>query len=93
MLSIYKLELTIWLMAQIPWSRQVRKIAKTIQEMEVSDKMGIGFSGIISRVDKNFKDQIKEINDKLKRYCEVMASFMWIMIISMRKVWKRACYI
>ena len=54
--------------------------------MEVSDKMGIGFSGIISRVDKNFKDQIKEINDKLKRYCEVMASFMWIMIISMRKV-------
>ena len=32
--------------------------------------MGIGFSGIIERADRNFKDQIKETNDKLKRYCE-----------------------
>ena len=49
---------------------QVRKIAKTIQEMEDSGKIGIVFSGIIQRADRNFKDQIKEINDKLKRYCE-----------------------
>ena len=32
--------------------------------------MGIGFSGIIERADRNFKDQIKETNDELKRYCE-----------------------
>ena len=38
--------------------------------MENSAKNGIGFSGIIQRVDRNFKDQIKEINDKFKRYCE-----------------------
>ena len=50
--------------------KQVREIAKTIKEMEDSGKMGIGFSGIIQRVDRNFKDQIKETNDKLKRYCE-----------------------
>ena len=38
--------------------------------MEDSGKIGIGFSGIIQRADRNFKDQIKETNDKLKRYCE-----------------------
>ena len=35
--------------------------------MEGSGKMIIGFSGIIERVEGNFKDQIKETNDKLKR--------------------------
>ena len=50
--------------------KQVRKIAKTILEMEDSGKLGIGFSGIIERADRNFKDQIEETNDKLKRYCE-----------------------
>ena len=49
---------------------QVRKIAKTIQEMEDSGKIGIGFSGIIQRADRNFKDQIKKTNDKLKRHRE-----------------------
>ena len=49
---------------------QVRKIAKTTQEREDNGKMGIGFSGIIERADKNLKDQINETNDKLKRYCE-----------------------
>ena len=52
-----------------------------------SGKVGIGFSGIIERADRNFSDQIKETNDNLKRYCEgIVASFMWIMIILMRKV-------
>ena len=32
--------------------------------------MGITFSGIIERIDRNFKDQIKETNDKSKRYCQ-----------------------
>ena len=59
-------------------------IAKTIQEMENSGRMVIGFSGIIDREDRNFKDQIKETNDKC--IVRVMASFMWIMIILMRKV-------
>ena len=34
--------------------KQVRKLAKTIQEMEGSGKMGIGFSGIIERAERNF---------------------------------------
>ena len=50
--------------------KQVHKIEKTIQEMEDSGKMGVGFSGIIERADRNFKDQIKKTNDKLNRYCE-----------------------
>ena len=51
-------------------TRQVRKIAKTLQEMEVMGKMGIGFSDIVERADRNFKDQIKETNAKLKGYSE-----------------------
>ena len=38
--------------------------------MEGSSKTGIGFSGIIERGNRNFKDQFKETNDKLKSYCE-----------------------
>ena len=38
--------------------------------MENSGKSGIGFSTIIRKTDRNFKDKIKEISDKLKRYCE-----------------------
>ena len=54
--------------------KQVRKIAKTIQEMKDSGQVGIGFSGIKERADRSLKDQIKETNDTLK------------MIILMRKV-------
>ena len=43
--------------------KQVHKIVKTIQEMDDIGKIGIGFSVIIQRVDRNFKDQIKETND------------------------------
>ena len=66
--------------------KQVRKITKTIQEMEDSGKIGICFSGIIQTAGRNFKDQIKETNDKLKRYCEGNGFDMWIMIILTRKV-------
>ena len=51
-------------------TKQVHKIVKTIQEIEDSGKIGNGLSGIIQREDRNFKDQIKETNDKLKRYCK-----------------------
>ena len=43
--------------------KQVHKIVKTIQEMDDIGKIGTGFSVIIQRVDRNFKDQIKETND------------------------------
>lgn len=49
-------------MAQIPGSRSTD-----------SGKMGITFSGIIERIDRNFKDQIKETNDKPKRYLNKVA--------------------
>ena len=35
--------------------KHVRKIAKTIQEMEDSGKMGIAFAGIIERADLRIK--------------------------------------
>lgn len=38
--------------------------------MEGSGKMWVGFSVILERVDRNFKDEIKKTNDKLKMYCE-----------------------
>ena len=38
--------------------------------MEDSGKVGTGFSGIAERADRNFKDQIKDTNDKLKKYYE-----------------------
>ena len=50
--------------------KQVRKMAKVIEQVKDSGKMDVGFSGIIERVDRNFKDQTKETNDKLKSYCE-----------------------
>ena len=42
--------------------KQVHNIVKTIQEMDDIGKIGTGFSVIIQRVDRNFKDQIKETN-------------------------------
>ena len=38
--------------------------------MEDSGTVGTGFSGIVERADRNFKDQIKDTNDKLKKYYE-----------------------
>lgn len=38
--------------------------------MEGSGKMWVGFSVIFERVDRNFEDEIKKTNDKLKMYCE-----------------------
>ena len=38
--------------------------------MEGSGKMWVGFSVIFERVDRNFEDEIKKTNDKLKMYGE-----------------------
>ena len=58
----------------------------TIQEIQDGDKKGIGFSGIIKSVDKNFKDQIEETNDRLKSHCEGNGFIMQITIMLMRNV-------
>ena len=50
--------------------KQVCKTAKTTQEMEDDHKMGISFSSVKERINQNFKYQIKETNDKLKKYCK-----------------------
>ena len=57
--------------------KQAHKIVKIIQEMEVSGNMGIGLPGITESVDRNFRDQIKETHNKLKRYCEGI-SFVYV---------------
>ena len=46
---------------------QVYKIVKTILEMEGSWLVDIGFPDVIEMVDRDFKDQVRETNDKLKK--------------------------
>ena len=49
----------------------VKKLVKVIKEIDSEKKKTeIIFSGLIQREDHDFRDQIEEINGKLKRYCE-----------------------
>ena len=48
----------------------VKKLVKVIKEIDSEKETEIVFSGLIQREDHEFRDQIEEINGKLKRYCE-----------------------
>ena len=50
--------------------RMVKKLVKVINEIDTEKETEIIFSGLIQREDHDFRDQIEEINGKLKRYCE-----------------------
>ena len=41
--------------------RQVHKVVKIIREMEGSSKIGIAFSGITERADRNLKTKLKRL--------------------------------
>ena len=54
--------------------KKVRKCLKVIRELDNTENIQIGFSSIIERTDKDFSNEIKEINIKeinikLKNYC------------------------
>ena len=48
----------------------VKKLVKVIKEIDSDKETETTFSGLIQREDHNFRDQIEEINGKLKRYCK-----------------------
>ena len=56
--------------------KKVKKFVKVIREIDNTENIQIGFSSIIQRADKDFSNEIKETNIKLKNYC----SFLLIMI-------------
>ena len=56
--------------------KKVGKCVEVIRELDNTENIQIGFSGIIKRIDKDFSNEIKETNIKLKNYC----SFLLIMI-------------
>ena len=49
--------------------KKVRKCVEVIRELGNTEKIQIGFSSIIQRADKDFSNQIKETNIKLKKFC------------------------
>ena len=49
--------------------KMVKKLVKVIKEIDSEKETEILFSGLIQRDDHDFRDQIDEINGKLKRYC------------------------
>ena len=55
---------------EIHTMKMVKKLVKAIKEIDSEKETEIIFSGLSQREDHDFRDQIEEINDKLKRYCE-----------------------
>ena len=55
---------------EINTRKMVKKLVKVIKEIDSEKETEIIFSCLIQREDHDFRDQIEEINVKLKRYCE-----------------------
>ena len=49
--------------------KKVGKYVEVIRELDNTENIQIGFSSIIKRIDKDFSNEIKETNIKLKNYC------------------------
>ena len=50
--------------------KMVKKLVKVIKKIDSKKETKIIFSGLIQREDNDFRNQIEEINSKLKRSCE-----------------------
>ena len=50
--------------------KMVKKLVKVIKEIDSEKETEIIFSGLIQTEYHDFRDQIEEINGKLKRFCE-----------------------
>ena len=53
---------------EINTMKMVKKLVKIIKEIDSEKETEIIFSGLIQREGHDFRDQIEEINGKLKRY-------------------------
>ena len=49
--------------------KEIRKIVKCVRDLD-KDKVTFGFSSVISRSERNLGQEIRDLNLKLKRYCE-----------------------
>ena len=50
--------------------KEIRNIAKCARDLDKDKKVNIGFLSVISRSDRNLGQEIRDLNLKLKRYCE-----------------------
>ena len=50
--------------------KEVRKLAKCVQEQDKDQKVNNGFSSVINRSDRNLGLEINDLNLKSLRYCE-----------------------
>ena len=50
--------------------KEIRKIVKCVRDLDKDKKVNIGFSSVISRSDRNLGQEIRDLNLKLKCYCE-----------------------
>ena len=50
--------------------RKLRKIVKCVRDLDIDNKVNIGFSNVMTRSDRNLGQEIRDLNLKLKRYCE-----------------------
>ena len=50
--------------------QKVRKVISTIKEIDVNNEIQIAFSSVIHRDDQDFKEEMKEIDRKLKNLCK-----------------------
>ena len=50
--------------------KEIRKIVKCIRDLDKDKKVNIGFSSVISKFDRNLGQEIRNLNLKLKHYCE-----------------------
>ena len=57
---------------------KVRKSVEVIRELDNTENIRIGFSTIIERADKDFSNEIKETNIKLKNYCLGIFGFIFV---------------
>ena len=50
--------------------KEIREIVKCVRDLDKDKKVNIRFSSVISRSDRNLGQEIRNLNLKLKRYCE-----------------------
>ena len=50
--------------------KKVKKLTKVIRELDTDEEIKLGFSSITCRKDRDLDDKIKEVNDKLEKYCK-----------------------
>ena len=58
------------LMNGVNTMKEIRKIVKCVRDLDKDKKVNIGFSSVISRSGRNFGQEIRDLNLKLKRCCE-----------------------